>query len=662
MGTWQEYLKEEGRLPEWPYPIRYGEETEVETDILILGGGIAGCWAAISAARAGAKVTIMEKADIRRSGAGGPGCAHWCNVPNNPHSRVDPDEWAIREMNALGNYSNGIAIEIECRENYDTLLEMEQMGGKIRDTEDAYIGVEGRQNDTKFMICSRYSANNSIVARKDWQEPGFNPPEERNNTVLHVWGSTFKPALKKECERLGVEMYERFMATCILNENGKQGGRVIGATGINTRTGEFLIVKAKAVILSAGAPSDTLWMMDTEHGGLSFSSRNMSSAGLDLAWRAGAALTMMEGSSPTTDGAGLGHKWYTGGGDACYENVHLVDADNKILPAPPQGWEDGGALFPANRDVVQKIREGIESGEYQLPLYADFAGMKKEEANATWNLTLSEETCGKPVVKTMTQCGFDTSRDQILNYTYMELQPSEQFRNGRGSGILIDWDLKTTVEGLFAAGTSMFFACDHTAHALCASSGRYAGRKAAAYVKNMKTPALCREQIDREKERVLAPARRSSGIDWKELHFALNRVMQYYVGGYRSERLFDLALEEIRQIEEYAVPQLYAPDPHKLMRSLEDLSLIEHAKIAIQAMKERRLTARELNVKRLDYPDSDPEELKSYLLLHQEDGETKFERLPIRFWGNMKEEYEKHNPDYAGVYKPETETGGKNNG
>lgn len=653
MGTWHEYLKAEGRPPKWPYPIRFGEEKEVETDVLVLGGGIAGCWAAISAARAGAKVAIMEKADIRRSGAGGPGCVHWCNVPKNPHSRVAPDEWAIREMESLGNYSNGIAIQIECMENYDTLLEMEQMGGKIRDTDDEFIGVEGRQDDTKFMICSRFSANNSIVARKDWQEPGFNPPEERNNTVLHVWGSTFKPALRKECERLGVEMYERVMATSILNENGKQGGRAIGATGINTRTGEFLIVKAKAVIMAAGGPSDTLWMMDSEHGGLSFSSRNASSANIDMAWRAGATLTMMEGSAPTTDGAGLGHKWYTGAGDACHENVSLVDANNKPLPAPAQGWGDGGALFPANRDVVKRIRDGIESGEYQLPIYGDFAGMKKEEANATWNLTLSEESGTKAMVKTMNEGGFDISKDQIMNYTYMELQASEQFRNVRGSGILVDWDLKTTLDGLFAAGTSMFFACDHTAHGLCASSGRYAGRKAAAYVKNAEARELCREQIDKEKERVLAPTTRDSGIEWKELHFALNRIMQYYVGGYRSEHLFDLALEEIRQLEEYAVPQLYALDPHKLMRSLEDLSLIEHAKVAIQSMKERRLTARELNVQRLDYPASDPEELKNYLLLHQENGETKFERLPIRFWGNMKEEYEKHNPDYAGAYKPE---------
>ena len=34
-------------------------------------------------------------------------------------------------------------------------------------------------------------------------------------------------------------------------------------------------------------------------------------------------------------------------------------------------------------------------------------------------------------------------------------------------------------------------------------------------------------------------------------------------------------------------------------------------------------------------------------------GEVKFERIPLRYWGNMKEQYEAHNPDYAGVYRPE---------
>ena len=59
----------------WPYPIKWGEEQRVDTDILILGGGIAGCWAAIAAANnTGVSVTLVEKARTERSGAGGSGC------------------------------------------------------------------------------------------------------------------------------------------------------------------------------------------------------------------------------------------------------------------------------------------------------------------------------------------------------------------------------------------------------------------------------------------------------------------------------------------------------------------------------------------------------------------------------------------------------------
>ena len=652
MGTWHDYLKAEGTPPEWPYPVKFGEEKEIETDVLVLGGGIAGCWAAITAARNGAKVTILEKADVRRSGQGGPGCDHWCNVPGNPHSRVDPDEWAIQEMEDLGKFSNGIGIQIQCREDFDTLLEMEQMGGKIRDTDDEFVGVEGRYEDTKFMISPRYSAKAGYGTHDDWRKPGFNPPETRNNVVLRIWGSGFKPILKRECKKLGVQILDRVMATSLLNENGKQGNRVVGATGLNVRTGEFVIVKAKAVIMSTGGGSRALWVADMEHGGYDStnSSRNNSSDNIYMAWRAGAKLTMMEGSAALRFGTGLKHKWYTGGADASYENVSLVDANNKVVPAPTQGWADGGAMFSNNAAVRADIKERIESGELQLPLYGDFAGMKPDEANATWNLMLTEESTTKVMVQTMTEAGFDYTKDQIMNYTYMELQPNEQYRTIRGGGLLVDWDLKSSLDGLYAAGGSTFSAEDHS---YCAATGRYAGRKAADYAKGVEAGAVCRKQIDAEKERVLAPAKRSSGIEWKELHFGLNRVMQYYVGGYQTEHLYDLALEEIKRIEENAVTELYALDPHKLMRCIEDLNMIEHAKIKIQAMKERRFSSPALGVQRLDYPEVDAEEMQKYLLIYEEDGETKFERIPIRFWGNMKEEYEKHNPDYAGVYKPE---------
>ena len=77
MATWHEYLVSEGRPPEWPYTINFGQEQEIDTDVLVIGGGIAGCWAAISAARQGVRVALLEKGDVSRSGSGGPGCDHW---------------------------------------------------------------------------------------------------------------------------------------------------------------------------------------------------------------------------------------------------------------------------------------------------------------------------------------------------------------------------------------------------------------------------------------------------------------------------------------------------------------------------------------------------------------------------------------------------------
>ncbi|MBR6522045.1 MAG: FAD-binding protein [Oscillospiraceae bacterium] len=651
MATWHEYLKAEGTPPEWPYPIKFGEESEVEADVLVLGGGIAGCWAAINAARTGAKVVLLEKGDVKRSGAGGPGCDHWCNVPANPLSRVDPDEWAIAQMEDLGPYSNGLGYQIQCREDYDTLLEMEQMGGKIRDTDDEYIGVEGRDDETKFMVSPRYGAKAGYSPRDDWRDPNFNPPETRNNVVLRIWGSTFKPTLKKECLRLGVKVFDRVMATSILNENGKPGARVVGATGINVRTGEFIIVKAKAVIISASG-AGYLWNLDMEHGGHStMYSRNESSDTPALAWRAGAGLTMMERTTVSRIASGLKHKWYTGGADASYENVQLVDANNKPLPAPTQGWVDGGAMFSNQANVIQNIREGIKSGEYQLPFFGDFAGMKPEESNATWNMMLREESTTRIMVDTMNADGFDTTRDQVLNYTFIEFQPSQQYREAaRGGGVITDWNLKSTVDGLYAAGTSLFSPGDHS---FAASTGRYAGRKAAAYAKTVDSVELCREQIDKEKERILAPTKRTGGIEWKELHNGLARVMQYFVSEYKNETMLNMALEEIERIEELAVPKLYALDPHKLMRCIEDLNMIEHAKIIINAIKERKFSNSVLGLDRLDYPENDETEANNYLVVKLTEDGIKYERVPLRYWGNMKEEYEAHNQDYTGVYQAE---------
>ena len=644
MATWHEYLIDEGRPPAWPYPVHFGQEQEIDTDVLVIGGGIAGCWAAISAARQGVRVTLVEKGDVRRSGAGGPGCDHWCNVPANPLSREDPDEWASHR--AERPYGNGIGIQIQCRENFDTLLEMEQMGGKIRDSEDEYVGAEGRDEKTKFMISPRTFQPAPAVI-----EPGFNPPEKRNNIVMRIWGNTFKPVLKKECLRLGVKVFDRVMGTSLLNENGVQGARVVGATGLNGRTGEFMIFRAKAVILSAG-DNGSLWLMSMEHGGYSsMHPRANSGDGTAMAWKAGAALTVMEKSSVLSIATGLKHKWYTGAGDASYENVQLIDANGRKLPYPTQGWADAGAtLLPG---VEEKVRKGIMTGEYELPFYGDFPAMPEVERRTTFNMMLGQESTTRIFVDTMTKGGFDIGADLLMSYKYIEGQSPPQWREiSHGGGLVVDWDLKTTVEGLYAAGTEMFTAEDHS---FCAATGRYAGRKAAAYIRNVgDDQRIDRGQIEQEKNRLFAPTKRTSGIEWKELHNGLTRAMQYFVSEFKTERLLKMGLEEIERLEAEAVPRLFALDPHKLMRTIEDLSMIEQAKVVIHASLARKASSAVLGFNRIDYPEVDPPEWNKYLTLKLENNRVQTGEMPPRYWGDLVQQYETHNRDYTGVYEPKS--------
>ena len=643
MSTWHDYVKEEGHAPSWPYPVRFGEEQEIDADVLVIGGGIAGCWAAISAARQGVKVALVEKANTVRSGAGGPGCDHWCNAPANPLSNVDPDEWAVHMADRP--YSNGIGIQIQCREDWDTLLEMEQMGGKIRDTEGAYKGADGRDEKSKLMLSPRYGRIHSYVPD---DKTHLDPPAVRNNVVIRVWGSNFKPVLKKECQRLGVKIFDRVMVTGLLTEDGVQGRRVVGATGVNNRTGEFMIFKSKAAII-ATAGAGSIWMMSMELCGYSnMMSRTISGDGTVMAWRAGAALTKMEATGINRIATGYRHKWYTGAGDASYENVPIVDAIGKRLPYPIQGWEDTGFMVP-RPEVEAAIREAVVRGEYALPFYGDFPAMSDVERRATWNLMLGEESTTKIIIDTFNKGGYDPSRDLLQSYKFIEGAGMPQWREaGFGGGVLVDWNLKTTLDGLYAAGGQMFAPEDHS---YAAATGRYAGRKAAAYARQVDESKLSRDQVASEKARVYAPLKRTSGIEWKELHAGIARAMQYYVSEYKTETLLQMGLGALKKIEEDSVPRLYALDPHKLMRSLEDLSLLTYAQIIVQASLARKASSFPLGFNRIDYPTMDPEEWNKFLTIKLENDKVKTGFLPMTFWGNMKEQYEAHNKEYDGVCK-----------
>ena len=119
----------------------------------------------------------------------------------------------------------------------------------------------------------------------------------------------------------------------------------------------------------------------------------------------------------------------------------------------------------------------------------------------------------------------------------------------------------------------------------------------------------------RFKVRVYAPIKKSQGIDWKELHAGISRNMQYFCSEFENEKLLTMGLDALEDIEKNWVPKLYALDPHKLIRSLEDLSLLGFSQMILHASLARKASSRHLSFQRIDYPQVDPPEWYEWITL-----------------------------------------------
>jgi succinate dehydrogenase/fumarate reductase flavoprotein subunit len=296
----------------------------------------------------------------------------------------------------------------------------------------------------------------------------------------------------------------------------------------------------------------------------------------------------------------------------------------------------------------------VLKGEYSLPFCGDFPGMPEVERRVTWGLMIGEESVTKIINKTYTEAGFDKNKHQLINYQLLEGRTIPQWRSvdssGGCGGILIDdWNMGTTLEGLYATGDGLPLTIGD--HNLAATTGRYTGRKAADYARQTGEPVISKEQVSLEKERVYAPIKRSNGIEWKELHAGIARAMQFFCSEYKTESLLKQGLSVLKDIEENFVPKLYALDPHKLMRSLEDVSILTYAQMILHASLARKASSRFLNFSRIDYPELDPPEWAKFLTVKLDNNKVKIGERPLGYWGNLKENYKAHNKDYTGVYE-----------
>ncbi|HLB28241.1 MAG TPA: FAD-binding protein [Dehalococcoidales bacterium] len=646
---YEDFIKD---APRWPYPVNYGKENEVDCDVLVLGGGIAGCWAAIGAAREGAKVVLVEKGATKSSGAGGSGVDHWHCVTTNPASTVSPEEFAQALVDSRGGWRNAITAYITSRDSYDCLLDMEKFGMRIRDSDDEFKGAAFRDEATKLLFAYDYTAK--YCAR--------------------VWGHNVKEAIYKEARRLGVQIYDHVFISSLLTAGGKQGARVVGATGINARTGEFYIFKGKASVLGMYFPQRQ-WIFSTEIRGLTYSHRtpNLTGDGHAMLWQAGAVMAGVEASSPGGAGPygfpqyGYGNAqntWYACTMvDSSGKEIPWVDRDGNVLktvaeryrPAPGQRFFiSGGGEGPDHRYrgpnmLPVKGQPGPPGApsdkaiDAEMPLYADLPSMPPEERRVIFGLMIGQE--GKtliPIYRTYTQAGFDPDKDLLQSYS---LQGAPQWRQMGGGGVIsgggpvVDWNLMTSLEGLFAAGGQIFFNGDH---AYAASTGRWAGKHAAQYAAGATQPTADRQQVAAEKTRVYAPAKRTRGIEWKELNAGVCKVMQDYCGAIKSETLLKLGLKWFEEIREGEATQAFARNPHELVRILEVFNIITNGEMIMEGGRARKASNSALGFTRSDYPQVNPPDWQKWVTIKQDQGKIKTGELALDYHGDLKQNYAAH--------------------
>lgn len=222
-------------------------EKYYDTDVLVVGGGIAGCMAAIKARENNTGVILVEKGYVSSSGQTPFATSY---TVFNTEWGDDFDAW-MEQINKGGDYLNNRKwTEMVLRDSYSSFAELTSYGVPFHMEQDGKLYRAGLPN-LGPCLCAF--------------------PDHKKLSVI----------LRRKVLDSGVKIMDRMMITDLI----KTDGQIAGAVGITVRTAEFCIIRAKAVILCTGASGfkPTGWPIS-----------NLTSDGDMMAYRAGAAITGKE--------------------------------------------------------------------------------------------------------------------------------------------------------------------------------------------------------------------------------------------------------------------------------------------------------------------------------------------------------------------------------
>lgn len=539
---------------------------KISTDVLIIGGGTAGCYAALTVSEnSDKKVLICEKAHIKRSGclaAGVNALNAYIVEGRKPQDYVD---YAKKD-------ADGIVRE-------DLLLTMSEKLNEVTDRLEKLGLVILKDENGKYVT--------------------------RGNRNLKINGENIKPIL--------ADAVEKAKNVTVLNrvnifDYSVKDNKINGAFGFGIENGIFYTIEAKAVIIATGGAAG---LYKPNNPG--FSRHKMwyppfnTGAGYAMGIRAGAEMTTFEMRfialrckdtiAPTgTLAQGVGAKQINSLGEV-YETKYGLTTSERVYGTVNENQEGRGPCYLRTEGIT------AEQDESLLKAYLNMAPSQ----TIKW-----------------IESGRNPSRQNV------EIEGTEPYIVGghTASGYWVDTDRATTIEGLFAGG-DVAGGCPQKYVTGALAEGEIAGLSAVKYIDSKESfEKISDEDTNyhlRETEKYLTD--RHSLYTTEQLEEAMQTVMDSYAGGIKTnyrfnEKQLDIADCKIRQLETLT-DDLYAEDFQELMYICELKERLTVCKSVIAHLRARKETRWHSFAENLDYPEKDDKNFNKYVNSRLENGEIK---------------------------------------
>lgn len=549
--------------------------TVVEADVLIIGGGFAGTWAAIRAKDFVDKVVLVDKAQVAKSG-----CSTFAaGVQLCPTRDDDLDMWK-KEIVVSGDY-------FPDQDWVDFYLR-----NQIERVEDYERWVAPLEKDSRGKIAR-------IVGRG-----------HINTRLFQFHGSKLMALLKCKVLEKKAEVMERIMVTDLLTQGEGENKRIAGAVGFHCRTGEFYIFRAGAVILASGPKG----------GKINGTVDNCTGDGAAAAFRAGAELANME--------------FCTGGNITVWERKMAAGGINMIQGHGAYFLNLLGERFMSKYDPLRMERSLL----YTLCMAFTKEALEGRGPVTVDMRHFSPDTFEKfrrvipRAMKTWDMLGKDPGKEKL------ECSPSWNVRDIGEGGVMVDRYCATNIPGLYAAGSVTrnpvqgIYSLGGIATSSCNVMGYASAEQASFYSLKATKPEIDAQQVKELKEIAFSPMKRKAGKEADGLFYRLNEsVVPAQFSMFKSAPRIIKTLSVLEKFQEES-RQLMARDYHELVKVNEFINHLLNTELVFRAALERK-ESRQYHY-REDYPYTDNMDwLKLIVLKRGKQGiSLRYEPIPVDKW------------------------------